>query len=329
MLTAEPKSIGRFLEHTLPDGSVIYYEDRGDKHYYHGEIKPSSSAKGGYSYVKGSTLTGVTTAAKYLDGDPEPLMNWAAERDQDGVARIASADMDAGRSLDWLRSQGSIRQRLDEEAANWRAERDRRAEVGTRVHKEMVWKLATGQVATLAGTTEAERGFSQGVFASFRALGLLGNVKYAEQVTVAHDKKIAGTFDVWAEGVPTAQFLDRLVNPDKVPAEVAELPTLRLLADYKTRDGAGKVRKGDHIQVRGYEDCNQSCGLGASDGQVVIVVLPDGSYEAYWGEATYGQWVAAVNSCMSAKPLNSRITAMKKAAKTAAEVNAQLEEVVA
>lgn len=320
MQTAEPKPIGRFLEHKLPDGSVIYYEDRGDKHYYHGEIQPSSSAKGGYSFVKGSTLTGVTTATKYLDGDPEPLMNWAVERAEDGMARIATADMDAGRDVSWLRERETIRRRLDEEEANWRHERDRRAEVGTRVHKEMVWKLATGQPATLAGTTEMERGFSQGVFASFRELGLLGNVEYAEQVTVAHDKKIAGTFDVWAEGVPTAPFLERLVNPDKVPTEVAELPTLRLLADYKTRDGAGKIRKSDMVQVRGYEDCNQSCGLPASDGQVVIIVLPDGTYEVYWGEATYGQWVAARNSCMSAKPLDSRMRALKKAAKNAAEV---------
>jgi hypothetical protein len=317
MLELPRKEIGRFEEFTLPNGEAVYKEQRGDKHYYHAEIKPSKSATGGYSFIKGTTLTGVSTASKYLNGDPGGLMHWAAERDQDGVARIAAADMDAGLSLHWLRTQESISARLHEEEATWEHERDRRADQGTNVHKETVWKLATGQEATLADVSDVERGFSQGVFRSFQALGLRGKVKHAEQVTVAHDKRIAGTFDVWAEGVETARVLACLKNPEKVPDEVKRLESLRLLADYKTRDGVGKIRISDHVQLQGYEDCNRACGIGPSDGQVVIIVLPDGSYEIFWCIATYGQWVAALNGCHSGKQVGREVEAMARAAKKA------------
>lgn len=317
MLTEAPKVIGRFEEHRAPNGEVVYLDP--GPHRYYGEIKPSKSAEGGYSYTRSSALTGVSTAAKFLDGDPTGLMHWAAWRDQDGIARIASLDLDNGYSLDWLRSQESISARLREEEATWEHERDRRAEQGTNVHHETVWKLATGEDASLADLSEAERGFGRGVFSSFLDLGLRGKVKYAEQLTVAHDKGIAGTFDLFAEGVETEKVLTRLVNPDKVPDEIAELDHLTLLADYKTRDAAGKVRVSDHVQLAGYEDCNRACGIGESDGRVVIVVLPEGSYEIYWGEATYGQWAASVNACLSSKPLNSAVEAQKRTAKKARE----------
>lgn len=326
---AGPEMVGRFERHKLPDGSVVYKEHRGDNHYYHAEVKESRSAEGGYSYVKGSTLTGVSTASKYLDGDPGGLMHWSARLNMAGVARIASSDMEAGASLGWLRSPESIEARLRDEEATWEHERDRRADQGTNVHHESVWKLASGQEATLANVSDAERGFSRGVFTSFRDLGLLGKVTHAEQVTVAFDKQVGGTFDLLAEDVEVDRLLARVVNGSAVPPEIAKRDTIRLLADYKTRDGIGKVRKSDYLQLQGYEDCNCSCGIGGSDGQVVIIVLPDGTFEVYWCEATYGQWVAARNSCFSAKPLDSRIRKMKEAAKTARDTAEQTAEMVA
>lgn len=320
MLTPEPEMVGRFEKHVAPNGEAVYKEIRGDNHYYHAEINPSSSAKGGYSYVKGSTLTGVSTASKYLDGDPAGLMHWSAKLNMAGVARIYLADVEAGLSVDWLHSPESIEGRLREKEATWEHERDRRAEQGTNVHKETVWKLATGQDATLADVSDAERGFGRGVFKSFRDLSLRGKVKYAEQVTVCHDKQVAGTFDVLAIGVDVAALLDRVINIKAVPGEICERGTIDLLADYKTRDGIGKVRKSDHVQLAGYEDCNRSCGISATDGQAVIIVLPDGEYEVYWCEADYGAWVAARNACFSGKPLTSRCRAMSNAAKTAHEL---------
>jgi hypothetical protein len=319
MLTAPPEKIGRFEKLSTPNGDVVYKERRGDNHYYHAEVKESRTAKGGYSYVKGSTLTGVSTAAKFLDGDPTGLMHWSAKMDQQGIARIASADLDAGRSLDWLRSQETVSERLRAEEATWEHERDRRADQGTNIHHHTVWKLATGEGADLRDLSEAERGFGQAVFASFLALDLHDKVTYAEQLTVAHDKRMAGTFDLLADEVEVALLMEHLVNPEDVPADLADARTLRLLADYKTRDDAGKVRLSDFVQLVGYEDCNRQCGIGASDGRLVIVVLPDGSFEIYWGTATMADWAAAVNACHSGRPIRSQISALCKKAKTARE----------
>lgn len=314
----EPRMVGRFQEWTLPNGEVLYKEQRGDNHYYHAEIKPSSSAKGGYSYVKGSTLTGVTTAAKHLDGDPGGLMHWAAERDQDGIARIVTADMDAGRSLDWLRSQDSIKARLHEEEATWEHERNRRADQGTNVHHETVWKLATGEDANLKSLTDEERGFGQAVFRSFNELGLLGKVQHAERVTADLSNGTAGTFDLWAADVEVAR-LDCPNVRGPVPEALKGLDTFRLLADYKTRDRSGKVRKSDHAQVRGYEYCNCICGIGESDAQAVILALPDGEWELYFCDAKMGDWLASMNACRAGKQVDSRMRATVKAAKESAE----------
>jgi hypothetical protein len=319
MLTPEPKMVGRFEEHSLPDGSVVYKEIRGDNHYYHAEVKKSKSAKGGYSFVKGSTLTGVSTASKHLDGDATGLMHWSARLNMAGVARIVSGDMDAGASLDWLRSQESIEARLRAEEATWEDERDRRADQGTNVHKETVWKLATGQEATLADVSDVERKFSQGVFASFRALGLRGKVKYAEQLTVAHDKRIAGTFDVFAEGIESASLQEHAVNPEAAPEAVKAGGVVDLLADYKTRDAAGKVRKSDYLQLRGYDDCNVSCGLGAAEALAVVIVLPDGSWELHWCEATASEWFASLTACHSGKQVDRRMAKAKREADKARE----------
>jgi hypothetical protein len=335
MLAPEPRMVGRFEEHAVPSGSVVYKEIRGDEHYYYAEVHSSASSPGGYAYVEGSVLTGVSTAAKFLDGDPDPLMGWAARCDQAGIARIVSADMQNDRSLDWLCSPDRIAARLYAEEATWNHERKRRGEEGTNVHHQTVWKLATGQGANLAHVSDAERGFSQGVFASFRHLGLAGKVTHAEQLTVAFRgeaspvRGIAGTFDLLAEEVDVDRLLDRVVNLRAVPSEIQKRSTLRLLADYKTRAKPGKIRKSDHVQVQGYEDCNRQCGIGDTDAQVVIIVLPDGTYEVYWCEATFSQWAAAVQACEESKPLDSRIRAMQQAAKTAREMRAEIETATA
>lgn len=317
-MLSEPRQVGRFEEHTLPNGEVLYKEHRGDNHYYHAEIKPSKSAGGGYSFVRDSTLIGVSTASKHLDGDATGLMHWAAEHDQKGVARIASADLDAGFSLDWLRSQETIKERLVAEAATWEHERDRRADQGTTVHHETVWKLATGQDASLKDLSDSERKFGQAVFRSFAALDLRGKVRWAEQVTADLSNGIAGTFDLWAAEVE----VERLDCPNvrgPIPEAIRDLDTFRLLADYKTRDKAGKVRKSDHVQLQGYEYCNGASGIEESDAQAVILALPDGEWELYWSDSTPGEWLASMNACRAGRQVDSRMRKTAKAAKKAAE----------
>lgn len=307
MLT-EHTMVGRFEAHVTPDGATTYFDP--GHHRYYGEIKPNPKSEGGYSYVQASALVGVSTAAKYLDGDPTGLMHWAAHRDQEGIAEIATADLDAGRSLDWLRSQGSIAARLSEAEATWVHIRDRRAEEGTNVHKKAVWALATGQERpSLADLSEAERGFGQGTFSWFHKRQ--PRPVAAEQLTVSQDKRIAGTFDLLAD-VDVDKF-------DTVPEHLQDRDTIRILLDAKTRDEPRKIRKSDHVQLQGYEDCNQTCGIGSSDAQIVLLLLPDGTFREYWCDATVDEWYAALNSCHASKQVERRMAQSKREADKARE----------
>ena len=114
MLSLERKEIGRFEEFTLPNGEVVYKEVRGDNHYYWGEIKPSSSAKGGYSATKATGLPGASGIAKFLDPESDPLIDWATRLERDGIAALASAAMAGGGDLTWLGDSGSIYAALEE-----------------------------------------------------------------------------------------------------------------------------------------------------------------------------------------------------------------------
>lgn len=310
MLTPSFQMVGRFEEHRLPNGEVVYKEVTEDGHYYFGEVKPSSSAKGGYARVESSRLTGASTAAQYLYSDSKGLQHWSAKCDQEGIARIVSSDLEAGRSLEWLRSQGSIAARLRAEKATWEHEMGRRAEEGTNVHHHTVWKLATGQDADLADLSAAERGFGQGVFASF--LQLEPRVRYAEQLTVDHSCRIAGTFDLLAE-VDVDRF------PEGVPADLRRRESIVVLFDYKTRAAVHKTRLSDHVQLKIYERTNRTCELGASDAQASIVVTPTGEWKIYWCEATDGDAAAAITACRSGINLRRKVERAEREAASARE----------
>lgn len=285
-MLAEPKQIGRFEEHTLPNGEVVYFEP--EKHQYFGEVKESKSAKGGYSFVKSSRLTGVSTIAKYLDANVDPLMHWAAKLDQIGIAELAADDMDSGASLGWLRSQGAIRARLYDEEATWAHVRDRAAIRGTNVHERIFFALATGTTPpSLSDLTEEERGYGQAVFAWWRDRS--PEPIAAEQVTVAHALGVAGRFDL-----------------------LATVDGARTLVDAKTRE-KGAVRKGDHVQLAGYEKANVECGLGETERRVALILLPDGSYREEECVATEADFNSALLACQSGKHLDKRMREAEKA----------------
>lgn len=284
-MLSEPKMIGRFEEHTLPNGEVVYFEP--DKHQYFGEIKESKSAKGGYSFVKASRLTGVSTIAKYLDANADPLMHWAAKLDQIGIAELAADDMDSGASLGWLRSQGAIRARLYDEEATWAHVRDRAAIRGTNVHERIFLALATGTTPpSLSDLTEEERGYGQAVFAWWRDRS--PEPIAAEQVTVAHALGVAGRFD----------FLGNVEGA-------------RTLVDAKTRE-KGAVRKSDHVQLAGYEKANTECGLGETERRIALILLPDGSYREEECVATEADFNSALLACQSGKHLDKRMREAEK-----------------
>ena len=288
METPNVREVGRFEEHTLPSGAVVYYEP--DKHQYFGEIKEAPKAKGGYSFVKASRLTGASTIAKYLDANVDPLMHWAAKLDQIGIAGEASLALDNGGDLTWLREQATIRARLFDAEATWTHVRDRAAQRGTNVHERIFLALATGETPpSLSDLTEEERGYGQAAFAWWRdkdpePLG-------AEMVTYSPTKKVAGRFDLRAtiDGTTT-------------------------LVDAKTRE-KGAVRKSDHVQLAVYESTNRECGIGETERQVALILMPDGTYREEPSLATETDFISALVACQAGKQLDKRMRDAEKAAK--------------
>lgn len=276
--------IGRFEVHDLPDGSVVYYDD--DKHAYFGEINPSKTAKGGYAGKQASRLTGASTIAKYLDANVDPLLWWAVGLDQVGIAELAEEDMRADRDVTWLSSHELIKDRLKEEKRRWSDVRDRSAETGTNVHEQVFHALARGETPNLADRTEAERGFAQAVIRWW--MENKPEVIAAEQVTVNYATGFAGRFDL-----------------------LCEIDGERVLVDAKTRE-KGVDRKSDHVQLPGYEDANVACGIGSSDRQIVLVLRPDGFYNAVPCVGTRDDFQAALIACKAGKSLDKRLREAKK-----------------
>lgn len=309
MLTLERKEIGRFEEFTLPNGEVIYKEVRGDNHYYWGEIKPSTSAKGGYSAVKASHCPGASGIAKYLDPESDPLLHWATRLERAGIASLASASFAASGDLTWLFDQREIEQALEAAGLRWSDVRNQRADEGTAVHRDITFELAQGrQAPTLAGLSDEARGYGRAKMKWWRERQ--PEPIAAEQVTACHSRHYAGTFDLLA-------MLD-LDSPGLPPApEGVELPSLGqvpVLIDDKTRQKP-RTYKSDHVQLRLYKTANTECEIGESVLELIVVLLPDGTYHEAWGVATDADAISALNASQSGKHLDKRMRASAKAAK--------------
>jgi hypothetical protein len=286
MLATERELVGRFEAHTLLNGEVVYFEP--EKHQYFGEIKESKSEEGGYSFVRSSRLTGVSTIAKYLDADVDPLLWWASKLDQTGIAELASQAIASGADLTWLCEQRTIAEALRDAQRTWAQVRDREAQEGTDVHERIIFMLATGtEPPSLANLSEEARGYGQAAFAWWR--DRQPEPVAAEQVTASHGKGFAGRFDL-----------------------LADCDGERVLFDAKTRT-KGKVRRSDFVQLAGYEVSNFDCGIGTSDRQVALILMPDGTYREEEGVATEADFYAALTACQSGEHLDKRMREAEKA----------------
>lgn len=291
----EVEMVGRFEAHVLPDGSTVYYEP-DPKHAYFGEVKPSKSAEGGYSFVRESRLTGVSTIAKYLDANVDPLMHWAVGLDHVGIAELAGRDADRS----WLSNPDAIKARLREAELRWTDVRDRAADRGTNVHERIFLALATGSAPpSLSELSEDERGYGQAAFAWWRDRN--PTPVLAEQATACFDKGFAGRFDLLAD-----------FDADAFNAGPASSSTIRVLVDAKTRE-SGKVRKSDHVQLPGYEDANIACGIGPSDDRLVLILMADGTYREEWCVGTREDFYAALVACQTGKSIDKRMREADKA----------------
>lgn len=290
-ITRNVEMVGRFERHEFTDADPIYYEP-DPAHAYYGEVKANPKSAGGYSFVKASRYTGVSTAVKPLDSDPTGLMYWTAKLDQIGIADLACLSLDSDGDLDWLRSQESIAAALREAGLTWTDVRDATAKRGTAVHEQIFLALATeARPPSLSRLNAEERAYGQAAMRWWRDHD--PEPLYAEQATVCHDLKVAGRFDLLC-----------LIDGERV------------LVDAKTRE-AGKARKGDHAQLEGYELCNRSCGIGPSDRRIALLLLPDGTYQEVQSAAREDDFLCALDAYRAGGDLGKRMTAAAKAQREA------------
>lgn len=283
MISREVEQRGRFERHVTPEGAVVYFDP--EPHAYFAEIKESAKAEGGYSYVRDSRLTGVSTPCKALDGNVDPLLGWAAGLDQIGVAALADEQIAAGcelGDLEWLRSPATIAAALRDAELTWRHVRDRAAERGTSVHERIFLALAQDQrPPSLSALSASERGYGQAAMRWWRERS--PEPLYAEQVTVSREHGFAGRFDL-----------------------LCEIDGERVLVDAKTRP-AGKARRSDHAQLAGYEIANAECGIGASERQLALLLLPDGSWREVECVGTAEDFLAALDAYRRGAELEKRM----------------------
>jgi hypothetical protein len=296
LVAAPPvENLGRFEKHTLPNGDVVYYEDSW--HRYCTEVYPNK--KGGYSYKKASKLLGVSTIAKYLDANIDPLLYWAAKLDQTGIAELASQAIAADADLTWLCQQPTIAEALKGAELTWRHVRDRAAERGTNVHKRILNALATGETPpSLGDLEEHERGYGQGVFKWWR--DRKPEPVAAERVTASLELGFGGRFDL-----------------------LADVGEGRGLFDAKTRE-KGAVRQSDHVQLEGYEVGNRHCEIPESDFRAAVIFMPDGTYREQRSLAREDHFLAALSACRAGAELNKVLRAAEKAAEKATEEQQQM-----
>lgn len=286
MIARQVREVGRFEEHTLPDESVVYYEP-DPVHAYYGEVKPNAKSRGGYSFVRASRYAGVSTVVKPIDPDPTGLMWWTSKLDQLGIAELARECLNKGESLEWLRSQRTIDERLRERELTWDKVRDKAADRGTAIHERIFLALAQGEaVPSLSKLSDEERAYGQGAIRWWRKRK--PTPLYAEQVTLCRAHSVAGRFDL-----------------------LCEIDGERVLVDAKTRE-KGVARKGDHAQLAGYEMCNEACGIGGSDRQLALILKPDGSYLEVESVGTEADFIAALEAYRCGGDLDKRMRAAAK-----------------
>lgn len=296
MLERNVAEVGRFEAHKLPNGDTVYFDPK-PAHAYYGAVKPNPRAEGGYSAVADSRLVGCSTVAKALDGDADPLIHWGSRIDRKGIAELASRSLDAEEigGLQWLRTPEGIREQLEVTEKSWVQNRQARADEGESVHEDIFLALATGRrPPTLANLTDSARGYGQASFAWYRDRS--PTPLYAEQVTSCASLRVGGRFDLFA--------CDLADHPG-----LRSLPKdARVLVDAKTRE-KGKVRRADHVQLPGYDLCNDECGIGRADALLVLILMPDGTYREEWCVGTEDDFLAALSAHRRGNDLERRMRA--------------------
>jgi hypothetical protein len=252
----------------LPNGSHIYFDDASHAYYrarYDGE-----------SFVRSTRLTGASTLSKPLSWDSGRLLSWKERVTCEGVAELFNRESDlltrTSDDFGWLGSGDGIRAKLKEASLLADDARDRKATIGTNVHA-VGEALAAGEpLPNLDEIPEEEAGY---VRAYLRWWELRRpDVHESEAFIYNPPLGYAGRFDLRA-------ILHKVEEPD--PGIDPFFDDKLTLADYKT---SGWIAPSMHAQLMLYELGAVACGIGGSDGQMILQLRPDGSFREVRGLAT-------------------------------------------
>jgi hypothetical protein len=230
----------------LPSGQTIFYRDASHSYWTgHDEKKGTCSGR----------IPGVSTIAKALDSNPDPLVTWGAKLTAQGVCELL-AELPADHVLDVLEAGGdNLHDELREAKLDWRSLRDKRASEGTAVHEQIFAALGRGDRPNLSDLSDEERGYGQ---AAFRFWSDTRPKPLAvEQAVFIPDLPAAGRFDLLAE----------------VDGEV-------VLYDLKT---SKRDYLAHHVQLAGYAIGCDCSGLPAPERTMIVLIRPDGSWHAVEG----------------------------------------------
>lgn len=262
----------------LPNGQTIYYRESNHS-YWSGFDEKTEKCSG--------RITGVSTVAKALDTNADPLVTWGSKLTAQGVCELLEP-MPAEHMASAIDRGGDhLYRELCDEGLDWRSMRDKRAKEGTNVHELVFAALGRGERPSLANLSDEERGYGQAAFRFWRDIN--PEPIAVEQVVYLGDYGVAGRFDLLA----------------RVDGEV-------VLYDAKTSKAAYLSH---HVQLAAYALGAAQSGFDAPDRCCVVLLRPDGSYELVDGVGEAEDFDAAHLAYVAGKRIGKAQRAAAKAQK--------------
>lgn len=237
----------------LPSEEVVFYRD-SQHAYYRGYDEKSGKCS--------QRIPGISTIAKALDTNADPLITWGAKLEAQGVC-----DLFTGASFeefDSMLSNGgeALHRELVARKLDWRSVRNQRATEGTNVHELVFAALGRDERPSLGDLTDEERGYGQAAFRFWKEVRpkpiAVEQVVYLPEQGAA--PACAGRFDLLAV----------------VDGQV-------VLYDAKTSKSAYLSH---HVQLVGYRLGCLASGFDPPEREYVLLLRADGSYELVEGVAT-------------------------------------------
>lgn len=304
----------------LPSGDSLWYFDADHSYWRH-------NAKTG---KRSRRLTGVTTAVKTLDYNPENLLRWAAKTQCIGIAELYELTVasEGADGLHWLSTQDSIWHELEQRELTFEHVRDRAAKRGTNVHEIAFQALGMGRpVPDLERLTEEEQGHARAIMAFW--LDHEPESERVEQIVYSDRLGVAGRLD----------FLGKLKGHDGLC--VVDAKTGRYIsagAHAQVGGGypllaaeSGFVPACSPSTLRTVEPAEREQAYRAAADRLTALILQtseDGTYELIEAEASAEDFEAAVTAYRAAGRINGAAGRARKARRTARELDGQIAEAV-